>query len=64
MLPDKSVFKSLTAWGGFLLVAGPAAELAGFLPPGLTEALNGLGVALAPLLVVLGIRRAPGIAGQ
>ena len=63
MLPDKSVFSSWTAWGAFLYAAGQAAEQVGFLPAGVSTAVTALGSTLGPLLVILGIRRSPGVSG-
>ena len=58
--PDKSMFKSLTAWGVFLLVAGREAEKVGFLPVGLTDAIEATAQPLGALLAGLGVR---GLAG-
>jgi len=62
VFPDKSVFKSMTAWGVFLLAVGQAAEGVSFLPPGLAAQVQAVVVPLGTLLAGLGVRRVLGAA--
>jgi hypothetical protein len=60
MFSDKSIFKSLTAWGGVVFAAATSAEAVGMIPTGVSAAAVTVVQAIAALVALLGLRRAVG----